>query len=292
MVPVEVIPTNNWAIDFGCLRIGGFPRGRVTEIYGAESGGKTTLMLQACAAANKMGLAALIIDAVHALEPARALELGCTKELLAIYQPTSAEDALDLLYEECKLGEYAIIACDSAAALTPLKEMENSAADNTIGLQARLLSTNLRKIVPAASVSNTCVLFTNQLRTKIGVTFGNPNTTPGGNALKFYVSLRIEVTRIATNKEKDIPVSNRVRVKAVKNKLAQPYRQVEVDLIFGLGYDNKSCVFDAAVEAGLIKKKGSWFAWNDKNIGQGRTAAMDVLTDDDIKTLMGGLTCE
>jgi recombination protein RecA len=284
-VQLPVIPTGNWAIDYGCLGIGGFPRGRISEVYGAESGGKTTLVLQVCAQANKMGLKALFIDAEHSIEPDRAIQLGCSPELFAVYQPDSAEDAIDTLYEECKLGEYAVIVVDSTAALTPMAELEKSAADLTVGAQARLLSTGLRKVIGAADLSKTCVLMVNQLRQKIGISFGNPNTTPGGNALKFYSSVRVEVTRIGTNKEKDVPVSNRVKIKAVKNKLAPPYRQVEVDLIFALGYDNKSTIFDAAMEAGIIKRSGAWFSMGDRKLGQGRQTAIDSLTDDDIAKL-------
>lgn len=284
-VQLPVIPTGNWAIDIDCLGVGGFPCGRVSEVYGAESGGKTTLVLQVCAQANKTGRKALFIDAEHSVEPDRAIQLGCDPKLFALYQPDSAEDAIDLLYEEAKSGEYAIIVVDSAAALTPLTELEKGAADVTVGLQARLLSTGLRKVIGAASTTGTCIIFTNQIRQKIGISYGNPNTTPGGNALKFYSSLRVEVTRISTTKEKDIPVSNRVRIKAVKNKLAPPYRQVEVDLVYGLGYDNKSTLFDAAVEAGVIKKAGAWFSWGDKRLGQGRQNAMDAISETDLETI-------
>lgn len=662
-VQLPVIPTGNWAIDNDCLGVGGFPCGRVSEVYGAESGGKTTLVLQVCAQANKTGRKALFIDAEHSVEPDRAIQLGCDPKLFALYQPDSAEDAIDLLYEEAKSGEYAIIVVDSAAALTPLTELEKGAADVTVGLQARLLSTGLRKVIGAASTTGTCIIFTNQLRclaegtlvpskrgllpveeivvgdevrgrrgwvsveetfasgavpgrtlltrkdgslsvsdthvqhvlrgtsviqipasqircgdyllsprkgifdecdvirdpeaellgmyfadgsyvvsykgtkvaftennedrrtcvtealkvtgrhftvsgpvitmsnyedyrdflevvgrrgphkkvplgwigasasraasflrgasfdthgfqkgkagfvwtleseeqayhvsallaafgiwatehsetsrylsvtgvdairfrdrigfmeasraqvtgswsavknargkgggvpvaflekynndptvakkrsgvlstyipkglgmsvevldatvtipeedaelfgtykfcevvgvvptqirahdlqvtegefhtdrflthnSKIGISYGNPNTTPGGNALKFYSSLRVEVTRISTTKEKDVPVSNRVRIKAVKNKLAPPYRQVEVDLVYGLGYDNKSTLFDAAVEAGVIKKAGAWFSWGDKRLGQGRQNAMDAISEADLETI-------
>lgn len=293
IVPVPVIPTGNWAIDYACLGIGGFPRGRVSEVYGAESGGKTTLVLQLCAQANKRGLKVLFVDAEHSLEPQRAIQLGCVPTLFAIHQPDSAEDALDTVYEECKAGQYGVIVLDSVAAMTPEAELEKSSSEVTVGAQARLMSTAMRKIIGAANHSQTCVIMVNQIRNKIqtGGFGGNPNTTPGGNALKFYASLRVEVTRIATNKEKEVPVSNRVKIKAVKNKLAPPYRQVEIDLVFGLGYDNKTTIFDAALEAGLIKRAGAWFSMGDRKLGQGRQVAIDALTDADVKALTESLVC-
>ena len=292
VIQTPVIPTGNWAIDTGALRIGGFPCGRISEVYGAESGGKTTLVLQTCAQANKAGKAALFIDAEHALDPERAIQLGCSRERLAVYQPSSAEDAIDTLYHECASGDYGIIVVDSAAALTPLAELEKSAADSTIGLQARLLSTGLRKVASVASNTQTCVLFTNQVRQKIGVTFGSPNTTPGGNALRFYTSMRVEVTRISTNKDaNDKPISNTVRVKAVKNKMAEPYRQVDVELVYSLGYDNRGTVFDFAVEQNKIKRSGAWFSMGDRKLGQGRAVALAALSDEDIFNIQKELVC-
>jgi len=292
VIQTPVIPTGNWAIDTGALRIGGFPCGRISEVYGAESGGKTTLVLQTCAQANRAGKAALFIDAEHALDPERAIQLGCSRERLAVYQPSSAEDAIDTLYHECASGDYGIIVVDSAAALTPLAELEKSAADSTIGLQARLLSTGLRKVASVASNTQTCVLFTNQVRQKIGVTFGSPNTTPGGNALRFYTSMRVEVTRISTNKDaNDKPISNTVRVKAVKNKMAEPYRQVDVELVYSLGYDNRGTVFDFAVEQNKIKRSGAWFSMGDRKLGQGRAVALAALSDEDILNIQKELVC-
>jgi recombination protein RecA len=292
VIQMPVIPTGNWAIDKGALRIGGFPCGRISEVFGAESGGKTTLVLQVCAQANKMGKAALFIDAEHALEPDRAVQLGCHRDKLAVYQPSSAEDAIDTLYHECVSGDYGIIVVDSAAALTPLAELEKSAGEHTVGLQARLLSTGLRKVAGVASSTGTCVIFTNQLRQKIGVTFGSPNTTPGGNALRFYTSMRVEVTRISTNKDSnERPISNTVRVKAVKNKMAEPYRQVDVELVYSLGYDNRGTVFDMAVEQGKVKRSGSWFSIGDRKLGQGRPTALAALSDADIAAIQEELTC-
>jgi recombination protein RecA len=276
--PTPVISTGNFLIDHRVILAGGIPRGLMTEIYGGEGGGKTTLVLQTCASAHKQGLRTLFIDAEHALNVEYARGLGINPELFGIVQPMSAEEAIDTIYSETPYWD--MIVCDSIAALVPQEEIDKDASDNVVALQARLLSRGLRKILPLAKRHQTAIVFTNQLRSKVGVTYGSTTTTPGGNAPKFFASLRLEVVRIKTNKQGDIAVSQDVKVVARKNKLAPPYREAVVQLTYGAGFDDATSIFDIGVELGIITKSKSTYYFGDDKLGVGRPAAAGALTPD------------
>lgn len=266
---VDVVPTGALTLDLA-LGVGGVPRGRVTEIYGQEASGKSTLVLQIMAEAQKLGGKAAFIDVEHALDPTYARALGVNIDDLYISQPDSGEQALDITEMLVRSGAIDVVAIDSVAALVPKTELDGEMGDAYIGLQARLMSQALRKLTGAISRSNTCVVFTNQLREKVGVMFGNPEVTPGGRALKFYASVRLEMRRQDTIKVGNDVVGARIRVKVVKNKLAPPFRQAEFDLIFGKGISRTGCIMDLALASGLLAKSGAWISYNDMRLGQGR----------------------
>lgn len=270
---IDVVPSGSILID-EALGIGGFPRGRIIEIYGPESSGKTTLALHAIAEAQKKGGIAAFIDAEHALDPVYAKNLGVDVDELWVSQPDNGEQALDIAESLVRSGAVDIIVVDSVAALTPQAEIEGDMGDSHVGLQARLMSQALRKLTGTLSKSRTILVFINQIRMKIGVMFGNPETTTGGNALKFYASVRIEVRKIETiEKGDDDAVGNRVRVKIVKNKVAPPFRKAEVEIMFGKGISWAGSLVDAAVKHGIVEKRGSWYTCGEEKIGQGRENA-------------------
>ncbi len=279
--PVEEIPV----IPSGCIQldmalgVGGFPRGRIIEIYGPESSGKTTLTLHAIAEAQKLGGVAAFIDAEHAFDAVYARKLGVDIESLLVSQPDTGEQALDIAETLVRSGAIDIIVIDSVAALVPQAEINGEMGDNHVGLQARLMSQALRKLTGILSKSNTCMLFINQLRMKIGVMFGNPETTTGGNALKFYATQRIDIRRIAAIKDGEEVIGNRTRVKVVKNKVAAPFTQCEFDILYGCGISREASVLDLACELDIIQKSGSWFSYNNERIGQGRENTRLFLKD-------------
>ncbi|MDR2266880.1 MAG: recombinase RecA [Christensenellaceae bacterium] len=273
---VDVIQTGCLPLDIA-LGIGGLPRGRVIEIYGPESSGKTTIALHVVAQAQKLGGIAAFIDAEHALDPIYASKLGVDINNLYVAQPDNGEQGLDIAEELVKSGSMDIIVIDSVAALTPRAEIEGEMGDSHIGLQARLMSQALRKMTAVINRTNTCVIFINQLREKVGIMFGSPETTPGGKALKFYASIRLDVRKIDVIKDGSAAVGSRTRVKIVKNKLAPPFRQAEFDMLYGQGISTYGCVLDLAVEKGFVSKSGSWFSYKDEKIGQGRDKAMDYI---------------
>ena len=275
-VPVEVISTGCLTLDMA-LGIGGVPRGRIVEIYGPESSGKTTVSLHVIAECQKLGGVAAFIDAEHALDPAYAEKLGVNLDNLYVSQPDNGEQALDITESLVKSGAIDILVVDSVAALTPKAEIEGDMGDSHIGLQARLMSQALRKLAGIINKSKTCVIFINQLREKVGVMFGSPETTPGGKALKFYASMRLDVRKIDTVKNGADIVGNRTRVKVVKNKLAPPFKQAEFDIMYGQGISRVACILDLAVSEGMVSKIGSWYSYKDEKIGQGRERALEFL---------------
>ncbi len=269
-VQVPTISTGSILLD-AALGVGGYPRGRVVEIYGPESSGKTTLALHAIAEAQKVGGIAAFIDAEHALDPQYARALGVNTDELWVSQPDNGEQALEIVESLIRSGAVDIIVVDSVAALTPRAEIEGDMGDSHMGLQARLMSQALRKLTAIISKSKTCLVFINQIRMKIGVMFGNPETTTGGNALKFYSSIRLEVRKIETISEgTEKAIGNKVRVKVVKNKVAPPFKRVELEIIFGLGISASGSLLDAAVASNIIAKSGSWYSYGEERIGQGR----------------------
>ena len=274
---VSSIPSGSILLD-EALGIGGYPRGRVVEVYGPESSGKTTLALHAIAEAQKAGGIAAFIDAEHALDPVYAKNLGVNTEDLWVSQPDSGEQALEIAESLVRSGAVDLIVIDSVAALTPQAEIAGEMGDSHVGLQARLMSQALRKLTGSINRSGTCIIFINQIRMKIGVMFGNPETTTGGNALKFYSSVRIEVRRIETiSKGTDDAIGNKVRVKVVKNKVAPPFRKAEMEIMFGKGISASGSLLDAAVKYDLVNKSGSWYSYGEERIGQGRDNAKDYL---------------
>ena len=273
---VDVIPTGCLTLDLA-LGIGGVPRGRIIEIYGPESSGKTTLALHIIAEAQKQGGNAAFIDAEHALDPTYAARLGVDLTNLYVSQPDNGEQGLEICDSLVRSGALDIIVIDSVAALTPKAEIEGEMGDSHVGLQARLMSQALRKLAGITAKTNTCVVFINQLREKVGVMFGNPETTPGGKALKFYASVRIDVRRVDTLKEGADSVGSRTKAKIVKNKMAPPFKVAEFDIIYGLGISNEGCLLDLAVERDIIEKSGSWFSYNGNKIAQGRENAKAYL---------------
>lgn len=277
-VESDVISTGSLGLDIG-LGIGGVPRGRVVEIYGPESSGKTTLALHIIAEAQKNGGTCAFVDAEHALDPSYAKKLGVNIDDLLISQPDAGEQALEITDTLVRSGALQVLVVDSVAALVPRAELEGEMGDHHMGLQARLMSQALRKLTSSVSRSNTLVIFINQIRMKIGVMFGNPETTTGGNALKFYSSIRMEIRRIGQIKDRDEVVGNQTRVKVVKNKMAPPFRTIEFDIMYGEGISKMGEILDLGVKAGVVEKSGSWFSYNSTRVGQGRENAKQFLRE-------------
>ncbi|MEN6543713.1 recombinase RecA [Parvibaculum sp.] len=278
VVEIEAISTGSLGLDIA-LGIGGLPRGRVIEVYGPESSGKTTLALQTIAEAQKKGGVCAFIDAEHALDPVYARKLGVALDDLLISQPDTGEQALEICDTLVRSGAVDVLVVDSVAALTPKAELEGEMGDSLPGLQARLMSQALRKLTASISKSNTMVIFINQIRMKIGVMFGSPETTTGGNALKFYASVRLDIRRIGAIKNGEEVVGNQTRVKVVKNKVAPPFKQIEFDIMYGEGISKTGELVDLGVKAGIVEKSGSWFSYNSQRIGQGRENAKQFLRD-------------
>ena len=275
---IDVIPTGCLSLDIA-LGIGGLPRGRIIEIYGPESSGKTTVALHAIAEAQKMGGVAAFIDAEHALDPVYAKKLGVNLDDLYVSQPDTGEQALDIADALVRSSAVDIIVVDSVAALTPKAEIEGDMGDSHVGLQARLMSQALRKLTAIVNKSKTCVIFINQLREKVGVMFGNPETTPGGKALKFYASVRLDIRKMDTLKDADGAVGSRTKAKVVKNKLAPPFKQAEFDIVFGEGISQEGCIIDLGVQFDVIGKSGAWFSYNGDKVAQGRERMRQYLKE-------------
>ncbi len=278
LVPVSVIPTGCLSID-AALGVGGFPRGRVIEVYGPESGGKTTLTLQVIAEAQKLGGQAAFIDAEHALDPIYARRLGVDVDNLLVSQPDHGEQALEIAQELIRSNAVDIVVIDSVAALVPKAELEGDMGDPSMGLQARLMSQALRKLTAIVSKSRTCLIFINQIREKIGVMFGNPETTTGGRALKFYASMRVDIRRIQAIKDGDKVVGSRTRAKIVKNKVAAPFREAEFDILYGEGISREGDLIDLGVDKGVLEKAGTWISYAGERMGQGRENARTFLKE-------------
>jgi recombination protein RecA len=278
VVEVETISTGSLGLDIA-LGVGGLPRGRVVEVYGPESSGKTTLALQTVAEAQKTGGVCGFIDAEHALDPAYARKLGVNLDDLLISQPDNGEQALEIADTLIRSGSVDVLVIDSVAALTPKAEIEGEMGESRPGLQARLMSQALRKLTGSISRTKTMVIFINQIRMKIGVMYGSPETTTGGNALKFYASVRLDIRRISTLKDRDEPIGNQVRVKVVKNKVAPPFKQVEFDIMFGEGISKMGELIDLGVKALVVEKSGAWFSYDSQRLGQGRENAKTFLKD-------------
>src|ERR1700736_4776524 len=278
LVPVSVIPTGCLSLD-AALGVGGFPRGRVVEVYGPESGGKTTMTLHVIAEAQKLGGTAAFIDAEHALDPIYARKLGVDVDNLLVSQPDNGEQALEIAQELIRSGGVDVVVVDSVAALVPKAELEGEMGDPQMGLQARLMSQALRKLTGIVAKSRTCLIFINQIREKIGVMFGNPETTTGGRALKFYATMRVDIRRIQAIKEGDKVVGSRTRAKVVKNKVAAPFREAEFDIVYGEGISREGDLIDLGVDKGLIEKSGTWLSFGGERMGQGRENARVFLKE-------------
>jgi len=278
IVPISVIPTGALSFD-AALGVGGFPRGRVVEIFGPESSGKTTIALQVIASAQGQGGMAAFVDAEHALDPGYAKKLGVDVDNLLVSQPDYGEQALEIAEQLVRSGAIDVLVVDSVAALVPKAELDGEMGDSHMGLQARLMSQALRKLTGIVSKSRTCLIFINQIREKIGVMFGNPETTTGGRALKFYASVRIDIRRIAAIKEGDVVVGSRTKVKVVKNKVAAPFRESEFDIMYGEGISREGDLLDLAVNQNILEKSGAWFSYKGERIGQGRENARQFLKD-------------
>ena len=278
VVEADVISTGSLGLDIG-LGIGGLPRGRIVEIYGPESSGKTTLALHVVAEAQRVGGTCAFVDAEHALDPVYARKLGVDVQELLISQPDAGEQALEIADTLVRSGAIDVLVIDSVAALVPRAELEGEMGDHHVGLQARLMSQALRKLTSSVAKSNTLIIFINQIRMKIGVMFGNPETTSGGNALKFYSSIRMEIRRIGAIKDRDEVVGNQTRVKVVKNKMAPPFKMIEFDIMYGEGVSKMGELLDFGVKAGIVEKSGSWFSYDSQRIGQGRENAKTFLRD-------------
>ncbi len=288
IVPVSVISTGSISLD-AALGVGGVPRGRICEIFGPESSGKTTIALQIVAEAQKKGGIAAFIDVEHALDPAYAKKLGVDVDNLLVSQPDYGEQALEITSHLVSSGQIDVLVVDSVAALVPKSELEGEMGDSHMGVQARLMSQALRKLTGSVSKSRTCLVFINQIREKIGVMFGNPETTTGGRALKFYASIRLDIRRIAAIKDGDVVVGNRTKVKVVKNKVASPFREAEFDIIYGEGVSKEGDLLDLGVAQNVIEKSGSWFSYKGERIGQGRETARQFLKDNaDIRMTIDG----
>lgn len=275
---IDVIPSGCLTLDLA-LGIGGFPRGRIIEIYGPESSGKTTVALHAIAETQKLGSVAAFIDAEHALDPVYAKHLGVDLENLYVSQPDTGEQALDICDALVRSSAVDMIVIDSVAALTPKAEIEGDMGDSHVGLQARLMSQALRKLTAIVNKSHTCVIFINQLREKVGVMFGNPEVTPGGKALKFYASIRIDVRKMDTLKDAEGAMGNRTKAKIVKNKLAPPFKQAEFDIVFGEGISQEGCIMDMGIQFDIIGKSGAWFSYNGEKVANGREKMRQFLKD-------------
>src|SRR2546428_2414821 len=278
IVPISVIPTGAISFD-AALGVGGFPRGRVVEVFGPESSGKTTITLQVIAEAQKMGGMAAFVDAEHALDPGYAKKLGVDVDNLLVSQPDYGEQALEITEALVRSGAIDVLVVDSVAALVPKAELDGEMGDSHMGLQARLMSQALRKLTGTVSKSRTCLIFINQIREKIGVMFGNPETTTGGRALKFYASVRVDIRRIAAIKEGDVVVGSRTKVKIVKNKVAAPFRESEFDILYGQGISREGDLLDLAANQNIVEKSGSWYSYKGERIGQGRENARQFLKD-------------
>jgi recombination protein RecA len=278
IVPVSVISTGSISLD-AAMGVGGFPRGRINEIFGPESSGKTTIALQVIAEAQKAGGIAAFIDVEHALDPGYARKLGVDVDNLLVSQPDYGEQALEITSHLISSGQIDVLVVDSVAALVPKSELDGEMGDSHMGLQARLMSQALRKLTGSVSKSQTCLIFINQIREKIGVMFGNPETTTGGRALKFYASVRLDIRRIGAIKDGDAVVGNRTKVKVVKNKVASPFREAEFDIIYGEGVSKEGDLLDQGVAQNVVEKSGSWFSYKGERIGQGRETARQFLKD-------------
>jgi recombination protein RecA len=289
IVPIAVIPTGSISFD-AALGVGGFPRGRVVEVFGPESSGKTTITLQVIAEAQKMGGMAAFVDAEHALDPGYAKKLGVDVDNLLVSQPDYGEQALEITEALVRSNAIDVLVVDSVAALVPKAELDGEMGDSHMGLQARLMSQALRKLTGTVSKSRTCLIFINQIREKIGVMFGNPETTTGGRALKFYSSVRVDIRRIAAIKDGDVVTGSRTKVKVVKNKVAAPFREAEFDILYGEGISREGDLIDIAVNSNILEKSGSWFSYKGERIGQGRENARQFMKDN--KDVMAKLDAE